>query len=180
MTVEDGATCTTCHNRARKRRDLALGPTTFAYLLACLLVYLLAARSMWLRVGCRLMDRKAWENLEAARVLLGQKDPCTNAAASRAYYAAYHACWSAMNERHIRTPEVRPGVHYFQHDKLPWEALQRRVLDRGASRDLEELRELRVTADYFEDDLTVSEVTRALERANAFVRSLLKEPDHGE
>lgn len=40
-------------------------------------------------------ERKAWENLEAAERLL-QGEPSPNAAASRAYYAAYQACWVAM------------------------------------------------------------------------------------
>ena len=82
------------------------------------------------------MERKAWENLAAARVLLEVEDPCPNAAASRAYYAAYHACWHAMNEAGITTPEVRAGIYYFLHDPLPYEARRAGVLDDQASEGL--------------------------------------------
>jgi len=121
------------------------------------------------------MERKAWENLDAARVLLAVEDPCPNAAASRAYYAAYHACWYAMNAVGIPTPEVRPGVYYFQHDPLPRDAFVAGVLDRQASKDLSWLFEVRVVADYFEEELTVELARRALEKARTFVRRLLGE-----
>ncbi|REG25196.1 uncharacterized protein (UPF0332 family) [Archangium gephyra] len=121
------------------------------------------------------MERKAWENLAAARVLLEIEDPCPNAAASRAYYAAYHACWQAMNEAGIPTPEVRPGVYYFLHDPLPGDAIEAGVLDRQAGRALRWLAELRVVADYLGDELTVELVRRALEKATAFVQRLLGE-----
>jgi len=88
---------------------------------------------------------------EVARVKvlsgLRVEDPCPNAAASRAYYAAYHACWHAMNEAGIPTPEVRPGAYYFLHDPLPRDAVAAGVLDRQASKDLSWLVEVRVVAD---------------------------------
>ncbi|WP_257456820.1 hypothetical protein [Archangium lipolyticum] len=121
------------------------------------------------------MDRKAWENLAAARVLLDEEDPCPNAAASRAYYAAYHACWHAMNEVGIPTPEVRPGVCYFLHDALPYEAFRAGVLDAQASEGLYDLVRLRVAADYLEEELTVELAMRALETATAIVRWVLGE-----
>ncbi|WP_158502147.1 HEPN domain-containing protein [Vitiosangium sp. GDMCC 1.1324] len=121
------------------------------------------------------MERKAWENLAAARVFLDVEEPCPNAAASRAYYAAYHACWHAMNEAGIPTPEVRSGVYYFLHDPLPQDALEAGVLDRQASEVLDWLVDLRVAADYVVDDLTVELVKEALEMATSFVRRLLGE-----
>jgi uncharacterized protein (UPF0332 family) len=121
------------------------------------------------------MERKAWENLAAARVLLDDEDPCPNAAASRAYYAAYHACWFAMNEAGIPTPEVRPGVYYFIHEPLPYEASQAGVLENWASEWLFDLRELRVAADYLEEDVTVDEAREALEAATTIVRHVLGE-----
>jgi uncharacterized protein (UPF0332 family) len=123
----------------------------------------------------RVMERKAWENLAAARVLLEVEDPCPNAAASRAYYAAYHACWQAMNEAGIPTPQVRPGVYYFLHEPLPQDALDVGVLDRDASKVLDWLVDLRVAADYTVDDVTVDLVRQALEAATRFVRCLLGE-----
>jgi hypothetical protein len=121
------------------------------------------------------MERKAWENLAAARVLLDDEDPCPNAAASRAYYAAYHACWHAMNEVGIPTPEVRPGVWFFVHDSLPYEARRVGVLDDQASEGLYDLVRLRVAADYLEEDLTVELARKALETATAIVRWVLGE-----
>lgn len=121
------------------------------------------------------MERKAWENLAAARVLLDVEDPCPNAAASRAYYAAYHACWHAMNEVGISTPEVRLGVYYFLHDPLPRDAFEVGVLDLQASKDLGWLAELRVAADYVMDDLTVELVREAVNIAASIVQRLLGE-----
>ena len=121
------------------------------------------------------MERKAWENLAAARVLLDDEDPCPNAAASRAYYAAYHACWFAMNEAGIPTPEVRPGVYYFVHEPLSYETCQAGVLESWAGEWLFELRELRVAADYLEEDVTVDEAREALEAATTIVRHVLGE-----
>jgi uncharacterized protein (UPF0332 family) len=121
------------------------------------------------------VERKAWENLDAARVLLQWEEPCPNASVSRAYYAVYHACWSRMNEAGFETPEVRPGVFYFQHGDLPSEVLEAGVLDSRASDELEDLRELRVTADYFPEDLTAEQAEHALRTADALVRRLLGE-----
>ena len=121
------------------------------------------------------MERKAWENLAAARVLLEIEDPCPNAAASRAYYAAYHACWHAMNEVGIPTPEVRPGIYYFLHEPLPYEACRAGVLDTQAGEVLIRLADMRVTADYLEDELTVEQVRTAVGLAVTFVRHLLGE-----
>jgi uncharacterized protein (UPF0332 family) len=121
------------------------------------------------------MERKAWENLSAARVLLDVEDPCPNAAASRAYYAAYHACWHAMNEAGIPTPEVRPGVSYFQHEPLPYVACRAGVLDTRLSEELGGLIELRVDADYLEQDVTVEEARDALAAATFIVRHVLGE-----
>ncbi len=121
------------------------------------------------------MERKAWENLAAARALLDVGEPCPNAAASRAYYAAYHACWHAMNEAGFPTPEVRPGIYYFLHEPLPYEARRAGVLDDRASRELFDLRELRISADYLEEDVTVEEAGEALEAATVIVRQVIGE-----
>jgi uncharacterized protein (UPF0332 family) len=123
------------------------------------------------------MERKAWENLEAARLLLQGEDPCPNAAASRAYYAAYQACWAAMvRKKGIEPPEVRPGSTYFRHPDLPHEAREAGVLNERESKVLADLCDLRVAADYYEDvDVTVEEVREALQRADPLVRRLLED-----
>jgi uncharacterized protein (UPF0332 family) len=124
-----------------------------------------------------MMERKAWENLAAARLLLEAEDPCPNAAASRAYYAAYQACWAAMvHEEGIEPPEVRPGSKYFRHADLPHEARDAGVLDERESKLLADLCDLRVEADYYEDvDVTVEEVGGALQRVDSLVRGLVGE-----
>lgn len=122
------------------------------------------------------MERKAWENLAAAHTLLRGEEPCSNAAASRVYYAAYQACWAAMVGRGMEPPEVRPGSTYFPHAHLPHEARQARVLDEQESKALAGLYDMRVAADYYEDeDVTVEEVRDALAVADSLVRRLLGE-----
>jgi uncharacterized protein (UPF0332 family) len=121
------------------------------------------------------MERKAWENLAAARVLLEVEEACPNAATSRAYYAAYHACWFAMNEAGIPTPEVRPGVYYFLHEPLPRAALDAGVLDRQGFDALDWLVHLRVVADYLLEELTIELARDALAQATLFVQRLLGE-----
>jgi uncharacterized protein (UPF0332 family) len=123
-----------------------------------------------------MMERKAWENLAAAHFLSQGEDPCSNAAASRVYYAAYQACWAAMVKRGMEPPEVRPASTYFPHARLPHEARQAGVLDERESKDLADLYDLRVAADYYEDvDVTVEEVREALQVADFLVRRLLGE-----
>ncbi len=121
------------------------------------------------------MERKALENLDAARRLLEADDPCSNAAVSRAYYAAYQACWSAMVDAGHSAPRARPGVHYFKHEVLPQEALQARVLDEQEGQDLDYLRIQRIRADYYEDDVTLEEAREALRLSGILVHRLLEE-----
>ena len=119
-------------------------------------------------------DRKAWENLDAARILL--KHEASNAAASRAYYAAYQACWVAMMDKAGKSPpEVRRGVRYFMHDRLPYEAHEAGVLDEQGAQELDLLRSLRVEADYYEDDVTMEDAQEALAVGKNLVQRLLGE-----
>ena len=119
------------------------------------------------------MERKARENLEAARVLLTQEDPCTNAATSRAYYAAYQACWSAMNDAGRAAPEVRPGVVYFPHSDLPGEAVAAGILTNEQASDLETLAILRSWADYGADDITLEQAAWSVSVAEGLVGFLV-------
>jgi hypothetical protein len=97
------------------------------------------------------MERKARENLEAATRLL-EGDPVTNASASRAYYAAYHAVWCAMVDAGHDVPEVG-GRRYFPHRCLPDEARRAGILDAERADDLVYLRDVRIRADYRLDDV---------------------------
>jgi hypothetical protein len=80
-----------------------------------------------------------------------------------------------MNEVGIPTPGVRPGVYYFLHDSLPYEARKVGVLDAQASEGLYDLFELRVAADYLDEDLTVEHARAALETATSIVHQVLGE-----
>ena len=125
-----------------------------------------------LRIRRGRWKRKARENLEAAERLLGG-DPCPNAAASRAYYAAYQACWEMLRRRGIEPPEVRPEKRYFPHRELPGLTLRHGVLDTEAASDLRFLETARVSADY--DDvgsLDVATARTAIECAAGIVRGL--------
>jgi uncharacterized protein (UPF0332 family) len=101
------------------------------------------------------MERKAQENLEAARALLGLDEPCTNAATSRAYYAAYHSCWALMADAGRRPPTTERGT-YFSHKELPEQAKLAGVLNDEESELLEFLEGQRVVADYFFEDVTAN------------------------
>ena len=65
------------------------------------------------------LDEKARENLEAAdRLLTTDADlPLCNAAASRAYYAAYQAVADRAQENGVSF--TGEAVDYYRHDSLP-------------------------------------------------------------
>jgi uncharacterized protein (UPF0332 family) len=121
------------------------------------------------------MERKAYENLEAARFLLECEDPCTNSSMSRAYYAAYHACWTAMVENGHPVPMERSDARYFHHKTFPDEACDAGVLDDQEASNLHYLYNQRIKADYHEDDVTLEEAQGALKVSKALVHRLLEE-----
>ncbi|HVV81753.1 MAG TPA: HEPN domain-containing protein [Kofleriaceae bacterium] len=122
-------------------------------------------------------DEKARENLEAAERLLpdetGQRDGLSNAAASRAYYAAYLAVVHAAQRAH------RPFTHdekdYYRHDRLPTDARVWRLVDADGSEDLAWLYGLRIKADYEEDHVDHDEASEALDVATRLVHTILGE-----
>ena len=120
------------------------------------------------------MERKAQENLDAARMLVAGDELCTNAAASRAYYAAYQACWVLMEEAGHQVPQTGRGS-YFPHKELPELARTAHVLTDEDSEALAFLESQRVIADYFRDDLTLEVTSICLERAERIVALLSRE-----
>lgn len=117
---------------------------------------------------------KSRENLSAAKLLLGSDDHL-NACVSRAYYAAYQACWSAMVvEGHEPTPSDRGGA-YFRHATLPKEAREVGVLNADQSIDLGLLERWRVVADYWDDLLTKEQAKLACDLADGLVNALVDE-----
>jgi uncharacterized protein (UPF0332 family) len=120
------------------------------------------------------MRWKARENLSAAKLLLGAADSHFNSCVSRAYYAAYQACWAAMVvEGHPPTPDDRGA--YFRHATLPKEAREAGVLNAQQSKDLGLLERWRVVADYLNDLLTKEQATQACDLAARLVDALVDE-----
>lgn len=117
------------------------------------------------------MEKKALENLEAARVLLGQDDACTNAATSRAYYAAYHACWALMEDRGHDVPITNRG-RYFGHKDLPGHAHDAAVLSLNEAEQLEFLESQRVVADCYQEDVSARIARDCVVAAEALVARL--------
>ena len=121
-------------------------------------------------------DEKAMASLEAAAHLLpdeaGERtDAWPDAAASRAYYAAYQAAADlAQRRRHSFTAEA---AEYYRHDTFPQDAERWGLLDPSDCDDLIWLRDLRVRADYWEDRVSLEEASLALEVAAALVATLI-------
>lgn len=122
------------------------------------------------------MQRKATENLRAAITLLAMREPATNAATARAYYAAYHAAWAGMITEGHPVPRS-DGRRYFRHAALPHEALQAGLLDFDLEEDLVHLRETRVVADYAEDFITHAQARACVKLAGEIVSRLLDFPE---
>ncbi len=126
---------------------------------------------------CVEFDGKARENLEAVERLLpddsGELDALSNAAASRAYYAAYLAvAHAAQRSRRDFTHDDRD---YYRHDRLPEDAHQWGLVDADGSDDLRWLYGLRVKADYFEDHVSLEEASQAFDVAKRLVGAVLAE-----
>jgi hypothetical protein len=120
-------------------------------------------------------DEKARESLEAAdRLLSTVQDtelPLHNAAASRAYYAAYQAVADRAQQVGIRFDGSRSD--YYRHDTLPYLARDWRILDDDQSDELIFLHGLRVKADYMEDQVGYDEASTAADSARRLVVALL-------
>lgn len=122
-------------------------------------------------------DEKARENLEAAERLLpdarGVFDALPNAAASRTYYAAYLAV--ADRAQGLRREFTDERETYYRHDRLPDDAVRWGLVDDDGADDLRWLRDLRIKADYFQDQIELEEASQAFEVAQELVSMLLKE-----
>ena len=119
-------------------------------------------------------DEKARENLEAVERLLATHDgallPLCNAAASRAYYSAYLTV--ADRAQRAGRGFDSSQVDYYRHDTLPDNAMHWSILDVDLRDDLSWLRDLRVKADYWEDQVSYEEVSEAASVARQFVELL--------
>jgi uncharacterized protein (UPF0332 family) len=120
------------------------------------------------------LDEKARENLEAAERLLstlGDTElPLLNASVARAYYAAYQA----VVDRALRDGLAFDGTReYFRHDALPGRARDHGILDLDQHDELALLYELRIRADYKEDQVSYEDAADATESAARIVHALV-------
>jgi uncharacterized protein (UPF0332 family) len=118
------------------------------------------------------MIAKAMENLRSANILV---ERCPNAAASRAYYAAYQACWWILDKRGETPPKVRRGMRYWPHDGIAQAVRSRGDID--FDDDMEDdfdniLLSYRIKADYDEDDITEPEARTSIEVAEAVLETV--------
>ena len=122
------------------------------------------------------VEEKARENIEAAERLLPDedgRDALPNAAASRAYYAAYLAIsYRAMRWGYPFTD--RAGL-YYRHDTLPDDAIAWGILDRRIAALFRDLYHLRLTADYSSGSASLEQASDAYDVARAIVAGVLKE-----
>jgi HEPN domain-containing protein len=112
------------------------------------------------------MINKSDENLEAAKQLL--ETGLTNAAASRAYYSAYHACWWILNESGASPDKVREGQRYWSHENIAEQACLHGPDDFSA--DLRDdyndiILQERIVADYFEEDVGLGDLKNCIKVA---------------
>lgn len=121
-------------------------------------------------------DEKARENLEAVERLLpddsGLVDALSNAAASRAYYAAYLAIADRAQQQ--RRDFTDRGSTYYRHDSFADDARTWGILDHDESDDLRWLYHLRLKADYYEDQVSHEEASQAFEVARQLLGSALE------
>jgi uncharacterized protein (UPF0332 family) len=120
------------------------------------------------------LDEKARENLDAAERLLPDeegREGLLNAAASRMYYAAYLAVADRALQHGITFTGQRSS--YFRHDSLPGDAKSWGILDADGVEDLEDLYALRITADYYEDQVELDQASDAYDAAVRLVDKLL-------
>jgi len=122
-------------------------------------------------------EEKAWENLRAAEHLLPTDEDDSlvgqfpNAAASRAYYAAYLAV-AHRAQADARTFNSA-DKDYYTHHELPDRARAWGLLDEDGCERLELLLGTRVKADYLEDHVSILEADGAVEIAQLLVSQLL-------
>lgn len=122
------------------------------------------------------LEEKARENLRAAVHLLPTDEDhalagkFSNAAAARAYYAAYLA---VAHRAQADAREFTSEKGYYRHDELPEQARAWGLLDEDGSDCLTMLCGRRIKADYWEDHVTILEAAEAATIAENLVNHLL-------
>lgn len=122
---------------------------------------------------------RAEENLRAAETLLRGEPPLSNAATSRAYYAAFHAAIALL----LACTDYRPKGNEWAHDQvqaqLNTQCIRRRkLLEAKHGPTLLYLLNHRRSADYLPRGVSQKKADGALKRATEFleaIQSLLEE-----
>jgi uncharacterized protein (UPF0332 family) len=121
------------------------------------------------RLGVNKMIRKARENLDCAKTLVLDQYAYYDAAANRAYYAAYHAAWHHLTQTGHTVPTKNRGA-YWPHERIS-DILE----DTGAcpypdwDADWDYLWSQRIKADYRVDNVTKGAARKVLEHAEQIV-----------
>lgn len=122
---------------------------------------------------------RALENLRAAEMLSYGKPPLPNAAASRAYYAAFHAAIALLLARTNYRPKGEEWAHDQVQAQLNTQLIRRRkLLDAKWRSTLLHLFNYRRYADYLPRGVSQKKAEDALKTAKEFlaaVRALLEE-----
>ncbi len=119
------------------------------------------------------MKTKALENIRAAKSLLEAAIPFPNAATTRAYYAAYHACWFRLSADGYEPPPTGYWPHKFFADEI----LKAGIVNEDAADSVALLYSRRVIADYFPDDIDPEEALSLTREARSILRLLgIEEP----
>ena len=113
---------------------------------------------------------KAKENLEAARLLF--EAGLYNAAANRAYYAAFHAAIAALSDADI---EMDNTNHRYIQAQFSSELIQRRKVYPGRLKSyLMDMQEIRNKADYQSVSISKKKAERQLNKAIQFVEAVIQ------
>jgi hypothetical protein len=98
-----------------------------------------------------------------------------DSAASRAYYAAYHALWWNLEKNGRPAPRNDRGERFWPHKSVAAEARKcgRNPLDQQMQEDFETiLWEARVKADYYPEPVLEVEARDSIETAKAVLESV--------
>ena len=128
------------------------------------------------------MINKARFGLQAVETMTAlprEVKKCGDDAASRLYYALYHACWAFLRNKNVPFDKNRDGAGYYSHDDLlgkllpyPEFALIVSADWPGIQRILRRAKELRVQADYRPDRVREDELLPLVRQVKGLVQRI--------
>lgn len=118
---------------------------------------------------------KADESLNAAE--LCYKEGLYNSSVSRAYYSMYQAAQAALEAAGFARAEwTHAGLQATFANEL---TRMRKLYSPFLARDLNVVQDLRLTADYRDNNVSKRQSTRALAKAREFISQIKKGVSHG-